>query len=467
MLRKSSTCFLTIILVFSVALAAGCGSRSTLREPPVTPPETFSDSGADTVPDRWWRTFGDTDLNRLVDTGIRNNFNLKSAWSRLRQARAVAEGEAASLYPSLDGSAEGEISRTNGTENDQLRLGLTANYEVDLWGRIQSSVEAERFRARASRADYRTAALTLSAEITRTWYALLEQHQQLDLLEQQINTNRKVYELIRSRFGSGQIGSADLLRQEQLLESTREQKITVESRIQVLEHQLAVLLGQAPQRTPSYQSNSLPELPPLPATGVPADLVRRRPDVRSAYRRLQAADRELAAAISNQYPRLTLTASLSTTDNNATDLFDDWARSFAGNLTAPLLDAGRRDAEVERTRALKQQRLHEYGQAILTGFQEVEDALIREQKQAERIENIRQQLKLSEKTVVRLRSRYLNGSGDYIDVLNALNEKQQLQRDLLSARRQLLEDRISLYRALAGGFATYREASNDTKTDDS
>ncbi|MEF8788387.1 MAG: TolC family protein, partial [Planctomycetota bacterium] len=161
---------------------------------------------------------------------------------------------------------------------------------------------------------------------------------------------------------------------------------------------------------------------------------------------------------------LTLTASLSGTEDNATDLFDEWARSFAGDLTAPLLDAGQRQAEVERTRAVKMQRVYDYGQTMLRALQEVEDALIQEKKQVERIRRLEKHVRLAEETYERLRYEYFNGEGDYIDVLTALTDEQELRRDLLSARLALVEFRIALYRALAGGFRTERETGTRTYT---
>ena len=165
----------------------------------------------------------------------------------------------------------------------------------------------------------------------------------------------------------------------------------------------------------------------------------------------------MAAAISNQYPRLTMSASLTTTEDGAENLFDDWMASFAGNLLAPLFDAGRRGFEVDRTRAVRDQLLAAYAQTTLTAFREVEDALIREVKQAERIESLRQQVLLAEQAYQRLRLEYFNGVGNYIDVLTTLADEQQLRRDLLAAERDMLEFRIALYRALAGGFDTPRE----------
>jgi outer membrane protein TolC len=245
-----------------------------------------------------------------------------------------------------------------------------------------------------------------------------------------------------------------------LLESTREQKIAAETRVRVIEHQLAVLLGDRPQKA-NYQINdSLPELPPRPKTGIPAELIRRRPDLKSAFNRLQSADREVAAAISSQYPRFSLSASASTSADNAEDLFKDWARSLGGNLLAPIFYGGRLRAEVNRTKALKEQRLFEYTQVMLNAFREVEDALIREKNQEEKIQSIKKQVRLAEQTYEQLRMQYFNGLGGYLDVLTALDELQQMRRNLLSARLNLLEERISLYRAIAGSFETRENMEN-------
>jgi len=333
-------------------------------------------------------------------------------------------------------------------------------YEVDLWGRIQARVQAERFRAEASRADYQAAALSLSAEVVRTWVQLAEARSQRRLVQDQVETNETVLTLLQNRFETGQIRSVDILRQRQLLEATREQRTIVESRVQVLEHRLAVLLGRSPQAGVDDLPEALPELPPLPEAGVPTDLIRRRPDVQRALSELKAADRDLAAAISNQYPRLTLSVSASTAASTAQDLFQSWAYAFAGDLLAPIFRGGALRAEVDRTEAVRTQRLYEYGRTILTAFQEVEDALIREKKQRERIQQLERQVELAQQAYEQLRTQYFNGAADYLDVLTALDEVQQLRRDRLSAERTLVEDRIALYRALAGSFETERERSS-------
>ncbi|MGM0451520.1 MAG: TolC family protein, partial [Pseudomonadota bacterium] len=229
-----------LMALLLVGLVAGCASQPEEEpEPPVTVPETFSASGDEPAPERWWRSFDDDRLNALVQDGLDANLDLLTAWQRLREARAAVDQQSADLYPNLEANAEGEVSNSDSSEREEsLSLGLSSQYEVDLWGRINSQVEAEQFRARATRADYHTAALTLTAEVTRTWYQLRAQRAQLELAETQIETNRNVMKLLETQFGSGQAGSADVLRQRQLLESTEEQRLGTESELRVLENQL-------------------------------------------------------------------------------------------------------------------------------------------------------------------------------------------------------------------------------------
>jgi NodT family efflux transporter outer membrane factor (OMF) lipoprotein len=454
-------------LLFSVLLGAvvlqGCAPQSETAAPPLEVPTSFSEAGSLDVPDRWWTAFDSDRLNALVDTATTTNFTLKTAWQRLRAAQAVVDRESGALFPDLE--ASGRAEGRGGTEaafavGESFELGLSSVYEVDLWGRIRSRVEAERFRAEASRADYQTAALSLSATVVRTWYQLAEARSQRRLVQEQIQTNEKVLRLLENRFETGQIRSVDILRQRQLVESTREQRTVVESRVRVLEHRLAVLLGRSPQTGIENPPAALPDLPSLPEAGVPTDLVRRRPDVRRAHNLLKAADRDLATAISDQYPRLTLSVSGSTVAGGATNLFQTWAYSFAGNLLAPLFRGGALRAEVDRTAAVRTRRLYEYGQTILTAFREVEDALVREKKQRERIQTLEEQVNVAQQAYEQLRTQYFNGAVDYLDVLTALDEVQRLRRDRLSAELALVEDRIALYRALAGAVETDREREN-------
>lgn len=461
MLRLNIDIAFPVVTGIVLLLIAGCTAQKESIEPPLEIPQTFSESGQQITPDKWWRSFNDDQLNTIIDSAMQDNFNLLTAWERLRAAQAVVDRESSSFFPDLEATAGAEATRTDDASNDSetLELGLSTEYEVDLWGRIRSAVEAERFRADATFADFQTAALTLSAEITRTWYQLADAQNQADLIDEQIETNLTVLELLKNRLPTQQVQGVDIIRQEQLIEATREQKINAETRVGTLKNRLAVLQGNTPQEGVDTLPEFLPEPPELPETGIPLDLVERRPDVQFAFYSLMAADRDLASAISSQYPRLTLSASATTSANNAGDLFQSWVLSFAGNLMVPIFYGGELRAEVDRNEAVKQQRLYEYGQTVLTAFREVEDALIQERRQKEAIQSIERQVELANEAYRQLRLRYLNGDANYLDVITALDDIQQLRRDQLSARLLLVEYRISLYRALAGSFETGMMAS--------
>lgn len=413
------------------------------------------------MPDRWWTAFDDSDLNRQIDRALDGSFTLAAALQRLRAAQALARRESSDLWPDVNGFGEAEgIFRTDGPEESLFALGLDAAYEVDLWGRIESRVEAERLRASATEADYHAVALTLSAEIARTWYSLIEGHAQLALLDEQLKTNLTGVKLLELRFGGGgddRVGSADVLRQRQLAESTREQIVIARSRVDVLEHRLAVLQGQAPQGATYNVGIELPPLPPLPDTGLPLELLQRRPDVRRDYLALWAADRDLASAVSAQYPRISLTGSLTTAAESPENLFREWILVTTGQLIAPLIDGGERRAQVDLNAALLRQLVAEYGETVRLAFREVEDALALERYQLERIESLDKQYTLARQARKALQDRYFEfgevvGETEYLDVLTATTTEQQLQRDILSARLELILTRIALYLALAGSF---------------
>lgn len=450
---------LRLALPVVAALLAACTTDRDDASLPLREVGEFSVSGAMEPPTRWWTVFNDPRLDALIEGTLDQNFTLQAAWERLQAAQALARRAGADRWPELDASGGLDYRRGSATSNagPTYRAGLEASFEIDLWGRINAQSEAEALRASATYADYQTAALSLSAEVTRAWYQLAEAQLQLNLLAEQAETNRIVLELLRSRFSAGLIRSADVLRQRQLVESTLEQIVVVRTRRGITEHQLAALQGLAPQDVASSLAPRLPELPPLPRVGLPVGLVQRRPDVQAAYLDLQAANRDLAAAVSNQFPRINLNAALTSSAEEPGSLFRSWLTSLGGSITAPLFDGGARRAEVARTEAIERQRLAEYGDTVLNAFVEVEDALLRERQQVERIESLDRQLELARNTYEQLRTQYLNGVIDYLGVLDALTDEQRLRRSLLSARLTLVEIRIALYRAVAGPFPTTRE----------
>ncbi|MFB6355258.1 MAG: TolC family protein [bacterium] len=442
-------------VLFILVLLSGCATYEEPQKNPVFPPGQFSYSGTSMAPDRWWKAFDDPELNRLVDQALHSNFNIKAAWDRLDAARAVVAQESSSLYPGLDVGVGADRSDNNGAGNT-FSGDLTADYEVDLWGRIDSRAEAAEFSRQASRQQLKSAAISVAGEVTITWYQLVGEYGKKRLLKKQIQNNKDVLKIVETRFRNGFVGASDVLRQRRLVKSTRQQLHTVESRIEILEHKLAVLLGQTPNSNVAESKNELPEVPKLPSTGVPSKLIHRRPDLLRAFYEMKSADRDLAAAVSNQYPRITLTASVSDRESQTKNLLEDGIQSVAADLSMTLIDFDSERAAVRQQRSERARLLHKWAQSTLEAFQEVEDALQKEQSQRKSIKRIREQVKLAEQTTEQLKSKYYNGSIDYIDVLDALSSEQELRRDLISARVELIEHRVVLYRALAGGFPLER-----------
>jgi outer membrane protein, multidrug efflux system len=453
-----------LLLAILAILLSGCSLANHELKTPLAVPEQFSESGSSPLPDKWWLSFEDPVLSGLIDQALTNNFDLKTAWDRLSQAEALARSAGADLYPAID--AEAGASRTRLREAGQTSssrdysLGLVAGYELDLWGRIRSIRDAAAFDARSSAEDLQTAALTLSAQVAGTWYQLVEQYGQLEVLGEQIVTNGQVLELVTLQFRTGQVGIADVLQQRQLVESNRGEKIQVVTQVKVLEHQLAILLGYPPDHSVAPRVAALLDLPPMPETGLPAELIRHRPDIRSAFYSVLAADSDVAAAIADRFPRLSLTVGVDTSGEHTRDLFDNWLATLAANLVAPIIDGGLRRAEVDRTRAAASEALNSYGQTILDALGEVEDALVQEQHQRDFIASLDKQLVLAGQVIERIRDRYLKGTADYQRVLDALLSQQQLQRSILAAKRDLVQDRIDLCRALGGGWELERPEQN-------
>jgi NodT family efflux transporter outer membrane factor (OMF) lipoprotein len=461
--------FVILILLAASMTLGSC--RPTVRQADVDSvidtPKTFSLSGSGKIPDKWWTVLDDPELDKLIASALRNNLNLIATWDRLAEARAIARRSDAGLYPTLGGT--GGASRTR-TENrggaggplapagvnytNNFSLGLVAAYEVDLWGRVKSTSEASALDVLVSQEDLDAAAISLTAEVAQTWYLLLESRQQLQLLDSQIETSKQVLELVQLRFRLGKVPAIDMLQQTQQLESKLAEKAQANSRKTLFEHQLAVLLGKAPGKFHAASGTLPTHLPDLPATGLSADLLRRRPDVRSAHFRVESANKRVAAAIADRFPRVSLSLQASTSSSKVRDLFDNWLATLAANLTAPILDGGARAAEVDRTKAVASRQLHTYAQKILLAIKEVEDALAREARQHEYIASLEKQLKLSGEVIVKTRQRYANGDKavDYLRTLATLESHQRLQRTLLFARRELIDIRIGLYRALAGSI---------------
>ena len=461
MTDSKSTIFKCILVLFvTMLISTSCSyfKAEQRQSPEGKLPKIFTlYSQGSEGPDKWWESFNDKKLNNLVEISLAGNLSLKKAWAKLMQSKALAIQAGSVLVPSLTGDAGASYSRQK-KENTTISrqtvkdysLGLVSSYELDLWGKIKSEQEAAILEASASREDFNTVAMTLAAEVTEQWINIISQRMQKRLLKEQLKTNMIYFELVQLRFRKAMGSALDIYQQKQVVEKIKAQIPLVEAQEKLLLHKLALLLGKAPDADIEINRDGLPTLQELPSTGIPADVLSRRPDIRSAGLRLKAVDWKVAAARADRLPSIDLTASLKLNSESIDLLLDNWIIGFASKLTAPILDGNRRKAEVDRQMALADENLASYRSTVLTAIKEVEDALISEVKQKEHIEALERETKAAKNALNEARERYRKGLNEYLPVLTQLLSVQNLEIDLIQKKTQLIRDRISLHRALGG-----------------
>jgi outer membrane protein, multidrug efflux system len=445
-----------IILAAAAVLLTACAHERDL-EPEVALPETFSApaEAGPAVVDRWWESFDDPALTALVDDTLAGNFQMAQAWSRLDQVAALREQQGSFLWPAMQLEASGGRSRSadpfgNTVHGNRFSLSAAASYEVDVWGKLDAADDAAALDLLAGRSDIESLAMTLVSQVTETWFLLLETRATQALLNEQVKTNEQFLELVQLRFSVGQARAVDVYQQRQQLMAVRSQIPLVEARANALERALAVLVGKMPGGQQLSERNTLPVLGPMPSTGVPSELLENRPDLQAARLRLASQDRRVAAAVADRFPSLRLSANTGYQADSVEDLLDRWVWSIAGSLVLPILDGGRRKAEVARQKAVLDERLAGYSQSLLTAFKEVEDALDGEASQRRYVSELEAQLEVARATLRESRSTYAQGLSTYLPVLQALGAVQTTERNLIGARRQLLSYRVQLHRALGG-----------------
>lgn len=405
------------------------------------------------LPCPWWDSFHDEDLSCLVTTALEQNPDVRSISRRIEQANARIVQAGASLFPLLDGESEAQRSwDVDGDYTDEASFGLNLNWEIDLWGRIRSGRKARINEAEATVQDWMSARLILSAAVAETWFAIAEQRGQLALAREQIEVNQTLLDMTELRFGQGQNTVVGVYQQQAQLEAILALVPDIESRIEELELVLDALAGQVPgkknrkkERSDSY---ALLSPPPIPDAGVPADLLCRRPDLRAQRARIVALDYEVGEAVADRMPRFSIGGSI--TAASAVPGIESLVGDAIANAVGPIIDAGDRKAEVRFRRARVKEEIDVYTAVFLDAAREVETALIRERKIAERIQLQKKQLETTRKLLRESRNQYSQGATDYLPVLDAVARLQSLERDFLFSQRELLSARVVLHRALGG-----------------
>ena len=462
-----------------VVLLAGCTATppaelelpvpdhwSSQANPPKALERSEATLPADGLSPDWWSHFDDPTLHALVEEALDANRDLRAARRRIDAAIALARIAGAPRKPTVAGSLDasrrgqnfigfpipGGESEVLSTTTSSFGASLNVSWEVDLWGRLRSGARAAEAEVAASRADYQAARLSLAGQTAKAWFALVEASEQVELGELILDSRSATRNRIQNRFDLGLRSALDL-RFAITNESQAEADLSRRRRqLDAATRQLEVLLS----RYPAGSLEAIEDLPTIPESlvdsGVPSEVLERRPDLAAAHARLAAAGFRVDEAKAALYPRLTLSGSAGRSGDDLADLSDDafsvW--SVAAGLLQPIFQGGRLRANVERTRAEQGAVLEGYRQTILRAFAEVEtqlaaDGLLEEQTEAQAIaaRNAVASADLAER-------RYDSGLSDYLTVLTSQVTSQQAQSQLLNVRRQQLDARVDLILALGG-----------------
>lgn len=476
---------LSLLSSLALALLAACASPPPVQVPEldVTVPArwTAADAPEGQVPIDWWTDFADYGLSQAVETALTRNFDLQAAAARLDVAAAEAQIAAAGLQPTVDGRYDGSRRKQNfvgfpipGAEDQVLStistnhgVSLDLSWEIDLWGRLRADAQAALADLQASAADLRGAQLSIAGQTAKAWFAVAEAQQQIDLSRQTVESFRESAERVRERFEAGIRPALDL-RLALLNQSNAE--ATLQLRLQQFDaamRQLRVLLS-------AYADNSmttpvaLPTLTPEVPSGLPADLVSRRPDLVSAERALAAAEARVGVARADRLPRISLTAATGTATDSLRSLVDGdfsvW--SLLANIAAPLWQGGRLRAQIRRAEARSAEALAQFANTALTAYAEVETALAAEaflQERERHLETSVTQARAAERLAD---ERYRAGLETYITVLDSQRSAVQAEAEFIAAKRLRLENRVDLYLALGGGFEQLESPFELAEADD-
>ena len=460
-----------VAVLLGLVAIAGCATAPTYVRPETVTPPSFAEAGEwkparpndEVLRGQWWEIFHDERLNALEGQIEVGNNTLQAAQAQFDQSRALLRYTAAARSPQVSGTATG--SRTSHSENtanwsstatenySDYLLRLDAAYEVDVWGRVRSSVAASRASAQASAADLEAVRLSLHAELAADYFAVRATDAERDLLASSVAAYEKALELTQNRHRGGVATAVDVAQAQAQLETTRAQLVDLDARRAQLEHALATLVGQAPGSVkPDYAP--LVEKPPAIPPGLPANLLERRPDVAAAERRVVAANAQIGVANALFYPAIALTANTGFESSSLVNLLKGvsgfWTAAPVAAMT--LIDGGRRRAVSAQAKAGYEQAVALYRATTLTALREVEDQLatLRVLDQEAAVQQAA--VAAADRSLALSNDRYKGGIASYLEVIVAQNAALTNRRAAVSILARQLTASVLLVKALGGGW---------------
>jgi NodT family efflux transporter outer membrane factor (OMF) lipoprotein len=473
----------------AAVLMVGCSVGPDFKRPDPHAPAQWSPASASgalsTEPQAvvdWWSSFQEPLLSSLIERSATSNFDVRAAVLRITEARAQSEVAEAAFWPKVDANASYSRQRiseqtangaaltrfgnvnipgvpTVGFPNpySQFQLGASASWEIDLFGRVRRSVEAANADLQASVEDQHAVFVSMCADVARTYIELRGAQLRKEVTARSLATQKEIYDLTRQRRAVGMTTEFDVANAGAQLDTTQAQVPQLDSEVTRDINQLSLLLGREPDalRSELAQVRTVPQVPPVLPIGLPADLARRRPDIREAEARLHAATARIGVAVGDLFPRLTLSASGGTQSETGAELLK-WASRFGSigpTFEMPVFD-GSRWATVRLQNVKAQEAALDYERTVLSALHEVENGLATYKADRDRGVSLAAAVEESRDALSLARDRYSSGVASFIDVLDAERTLQQNELSLATNTTALATDVVAIYRALGGGWET-------------
>jgi len=468
---------LSLMIWLFVAILSGCMVGPNFQRPHTTLPADWSEptveprsvAADETELARWWTLFEDPTLIALVDSAVQSNLDLRLAEARIRQARAARGVVAAGIGPTVDASGAYQRSRSSGAGNgksegvisNQYQAGFDAGWELDIFGGVRREIEAADADLQAALETRRDVLVTLTAEVARNYIDLRAFQQRIAIARQNLAAQKHSADLTRQRFQGGFAGGLDVSNADAQVATTAAQIPLLESAARQSIYSLSVLLGMDPAALLPELSppEVIPPAPPSPPPGVPADLLRRRPDIRLAEAEFHAATARIGVATADLFPKFTIFGSAGLRSADFSSWFDWTSRiwAFGPSVSWNVFDMDRTRSNIELQKALQDQSLIAYRQTVLNALQEVENALIASSKEEEHRRILVDAVSANRKAVDLATMLYTQGQTDFLSVLDAQRSLYATEDALVQSTGSVSTDLVALFKALGGGWNEEQE----------
>lgn len=463
----------SIAATIAATLALGACSLAPTYKPPEAPvAEHYQSAGpwttaqpSDQLPrEGWWKLYGDERLNSLEQQLLDHNADLAAAFASYQQSRDFLAQVRADLFPQVSVGAGAQRDRASLTSPlhgatspkyyDLYSAQAQASYEVDLWGRVHDNVAAGRASMQASAADLASVRLSLEASLADSYVQLLGVDRQIDLLQSTVDAYQRALQLTTTLHAGGAVSGLDVDRAQTQLSATRSQLSQTKAQRDLLQHAIAVLVGQPASSFTLEAKTDLPNLPVIP-TGLPSTLLERRPDIAAAERRTAEANAQIGVARSAFFPALTLGANGGYTSGAWGNLLTAPSQLWAlgPNLLMTVFDGGRRRAQVASAHAAFDEASANYRGTVLSAFQQVEDNQSLLTNFGNALVDQNDATNAADKTLKLSTALYKQGANSYLDVVTAQVDSLNAHLGLLSLQTNQLRASVQLVRALGGGWS--------------